>query len=243
MTTEHYSIAPNDSSWYDRPPQEFSFRSHALGNSVIIWNFPTFMVSEEGADKLVADSESYPAMILDLRGNPGGAEKTMLRLIGNVMNHDVTVGTKVMRKGNTSLVAKSRGKKTYQGKIIVLVDSRSGSAAEIFARIMQSEHRATVVGDRTEGSVMEARFYPHRFQNTSYSAPPDYGANIREADILMPDGKSLEHTGAIPDTKMIPTASDLAASRDVVLSYAVHLAGGELSSEEAGKLFPIQWPK
>lgn len=115
MTTEHYSIAPKDSSWYDRPPQEFSFRSHALGNSVIIWNFPTFMVSEEGADKLVADSESYPAMILDLRGNPGGAEKTMLRLIGNVMNHDVTVGTKVMRKGNTSLVAKSRGKKTYQG--------------------------------------------------------------------------------------------------------------------------------
>ena len=90
---------------------------------------------------------------------------------------------------------------------------------------------------------MEARFYPHRFPNTAYSAPPDYGANISEADILMPDGKSLEHTGVIPDGKMIPTASDLAANRDVVLSYAVHLAGGDRSPEEAGKLFPIQWPK
>jgi len=243
MTAEHYSVAGIDSSWYDRPPQESPQRSHAFGKSAIIWNFPTFMESEEAADRLVADSENYAAMILDLRGNPGGAEKTMLRLIGNVMDHNVTIGTKVMRKANPSLVAKSRGKKVYQGKMLVLVDSRSGSGAEIFARIMQLEHRATIIGDRTAGSVMEARFYPHRFPNSSFSAPPDYGAEISQADILMSDGKSLEHTGVIPDIKMVPTGSDLAANRDVVLSYAVHLAGGDLSPEEAGKLFPVQWPK
>ena len=90
---------------------------------------------------------------------------------------------------------------------------------------------------------MEARFYPHRFPNTSYCAPPDYGASISEADILMPDGKSLEHTGVIPDSKTMPTASDLASNRDVALSYAPHLAGADVSPEEAGKLFPIQWPK
>jgi C-terminal processing protease CtpA/Prc len=243
MTAEHYSVAGKDSSWYDSPPpQEFSFRSRALGNSVIIWNFPTFVGNEETADKLVAYSENYPAMILDLRGNPGGAEKTMLRLIGDVMDHNVTIGTKIMRKTNPSLVAKSRNKKVYQGKMLVLVDSRSSSGAEIFARIMQLEHRATIIGDRTAGSVMEARFFPHHFPNSSYSAR-DYGAEISQADILMPDGKSLEHTGVIPDVKMTPTGSDLAANRDVVLSYAVHLAGGDLSPEEAGKLFPIQWPK
>jgi len=243
MTAEHYSIAGKDSSWYDRPPQEFSFRSHALGNSVVIWNFPTFEVNEEAVDRLVADSGNYPAMILDLRGNGGGEENTLLRLIGDVMDHNVTVGTKVMRKTNSPLVAKSRGKKAYTGKIIVLVDSRSASAAELFVRIMQVEHRATVVGDRTAGSVMEAHFYPHHFANTSYSAPPDYGAEISQADILMPDGKSLEHSGVIPEIKMLPTASDLAANRDIVLSHAVSLAGGELSPEEAGKLFPIEWPK
>ena len=201
------------------------------------------MVTEEAADKLVADSSNYPAMVLDLRGNGGGEEKTLLRLIGNVMDHNVTVGARVMRKASPPLVAKSRSKKAYTGKIIVLVDSRSASAAEIFARIMQLEHRATVVGDRTTGSVMEARFYPHHFPNSSYSAPPDYGTEISQADILMPDGKSLEHIGVIPDIKMMPTGSDLAANRDVVLSYAVHLAGGELSPEEAGKLFPVQSPK
>lgn len=243
MTADHYSAAGKDSSWYDRPTQEFSYRSHPLGNSVIIWNFPTFMANEEAADKLVADSSNYPAMILDLRGNGGGEVKTLLRLIGNVMDHNVTVGTKVLRRANPPLVAKSRGKKAYQGKIIVLVDSGSASAAEIFARIMQLERRATVVGDRTAGSVMEARFYPHHFPNGSYNAPPDYGAEISEADILMPDGKSLERIGVIPDIKMVPTGSDLAANRDIVLSYAVHLAGGDLPPEEAGKLFPVQWPK
>ena len=243
MTAEHYSVAGIDSSWYDRPPQESPQRSHGVGKSVIIWNFPTFMVPEEAVDKLVADSGDYPGMILDLRGNGGGAEQTLLRLVGNVVDHNITVGTKVMRKANSPLVAKSRGKKAYPGKIIVLVDSRSGSAAEILARTMQLEHRATVIGDRTAGSVMEAMFYPHHFPASSYSAPPDYGAQISHADILMSDGKSLEHTGVIPDIKMVPTGSDLAANRDVVLSYAVSLAGGDLSSEEAGKLFPVQWPK
>jgi C-terminal processing protease CtpA/Prc len=242
MTPEHYG-AIGGIDWKDRPPQESPQSSHAVGKSLIIWNFPTFMVNEEAADKLVADSSNYPAMILDLRGNGGGAEQTLLRLVGNVVDHNVTVGTKVMRKANSTLVAKSRGKKAYAGKMIVLVDSRSGSAAEIFARIMQFEHRATVIGDRTVGSVMEASFYPHRFAATSYSAPPDYGAQISHADILMPDGKSLEHMGVMPDIKMVPTGNDLAANRDVVLSYAVSLAGGDLSPEEAGKLFPVQWPK
>jgi len=47
----------------------------------------------------------------------------------------------------------------------------------------------------------------------------------------------------MPDIKMLPTGSDLAANRDVVLSYAVNLAGGELAPEDAGKLFPVQGPK
>jgi C-terminal processing protease CtpA/Prc len=56
----------------------------------------------------------------------------------------------------------------------------------------------------------------------------------------MSDGKSLENIGVTPDEVRLPTAEDLAAGRDTVLSYAASLVGVKVDPVEAGKLFPIE---
>lgn len=87
---------------------------------------------------------------------------------------------------------------------------------------------------------MEARGYSHQL---GFETIIPYGFSITDANLIMTDGKSLEHIGVQPDEVLIPTAQDLAAERDVVLARAVALLGANLTPEDAGKMFPVEWRK
>jgi C-terminal processing protease CtpA/Prc len=205
---------------------------------ILFWKMPAFAVEESEVDRMIRIARTHKTLILDLRGNPGGYITTLAHLIGSVMDHDVTIATRVMRKGQKPEVAKSRGKNLFTGDLIVLVDSNSGSAAEMFARVVQLEHRGTVVGDRSSGSVMESLFYPF---NDYSGVLVFYGAYITNADLIMADGKSLEKVGVTPDVLLLPSAVQLATGEDLVLVKAAELGGVNLDPVEAGKLFPFEW--
>jgi C-terminal processing protease CtpA/Prc len=55
-------------------------------------------------------------------------------------------------------VAKPK-KEIFGGRMFILIDSETGSAAEIFARLMQLEGKAVIVGDRSAGAVMASNFF------------------------------------------------------------------------------------
>ncbi|MGP0071819.1 MAG: S41 family peptidase [Bryobacteraceae bacterium] len=213
----------------------------SFSDTLLIWKMPEFDMTDEEVDHLIKDARKYQTLVLDLRGNPGGYIRTLERVVGGVMDHDVTIAKRVGRKSDLKPeVAKTRGGNVFSGKLIVLVDSRSASAAELLARVVQLEHRGTVLGDHSSGSVMESRHYPfHQGVDTEIA----YGASITEADLIMADGKSLEHAGVVPDELILPSAADLAAGRDPVLARATALAGVKLDPAKAGQLFPIEWRK
>jgi C-terminal processing protease CtpA/Prc len=216
-------------------------RTAEFGDKLMIWKMPEFELTDEEVDRVLKLARKYSFLAVDLRGNPGGLIRTLQYIVGGVMDHDVTIAKRTGRKPDLKpITAKSRHAAAFAGKLIVLIDSRSASAAELFARVVQLEHRGVVLGDHSSGSVMESLYYPwHQGVDTQFY----YGASITEADLLMGDEKSLEHTGVIPDESILPSPEDLEMGRDPVLSRAAKLAGLDLGPVAAGKLFPIEWKK
>lgn len=211
-----------------------------VSDGLMILKLPEFDFSAAEVDNMIGKARKHQALIIDLRGNPGGTVETLKYLVGDTFESEVKIADRVGRKESKPEVAKSRGHNAYTGKLVVLVDSKSASAAELFARLVQLEKRGTVLGDRSSGSVMEAKQYSYR---SGYETEVFYGASITEFDLVMSDGKSLEHTGVTPDELVLPTGADLASGRDPVLSRAAARLGAKLSPEDAGKMFPYEWPK
>jgi C-terminal processing protease CtpA/Prc len=210
------------------------------GKDAIIWKLPDFMFDSDEAKKMLDQIRAHDALVLDLRGDPGGSMEFLTHFLGGTFDREVKIADRVRRNGVKPELAKSRGDKTFSGKLIVLVDSESASASEVFARVVQLEKRGVVVGDLSSGSVMESVLYPNSIGRMAITF---YSSSITEADLIMGDGKSLERVGVMPDTRILPKPSDLAAGRDPALAYAAGLVGVKLTPEEAGKLFPVEWPR
>jgi C-terminal processing protease CtpA/Prc len=200
----------------------------------MVWQMPAFNLATSKIDSIIEDAKDFSGIIIDLRGNGGGRVDTLKRLIGNVFEKDVKIGDEKTRKETKEIIAKSRNKNIFKGDLIVIVDSESGSASEVFAKVIQLEKRGKVLGDVSAGAVMESRFFSHQL-GIEVTVP--YGVSVTIADLIMTDGKSLENIGVTPDEKIIPKSKDLADKRDIVLSKAVKTLGFDMSAEEAGNLF------
>lgn len=209
-------------------------------NDVLVWKLPIFMLSDDQIDSFLGKTRNNKAVIVDLRGNPGGEEDNLSRLLGGFLDHDVKVGDRIERKQAKPFVAKSRGSHAYAGKLIVLVDSGSASSSELFARVIQLEKRGTVIGDRTAGAVMEAREYPFS-QDKAFGQFLPYGMEMTVADLKMTDGNSLEHRGVTPDEILLPGPEEVSVGADPQLARALQLAGVNMSSAAAGQIFPVNW--
>jgi C-terminal processing protease CtpA/Prc len=201
---------------------------------VVIWKVPQFNLGSEDIEKAIGMASKHAALILDLRGDLGGATDSLKLMVGSLFDRDIKIADRVGRGALKPIVAKHAAH-PFGGKLIVLVDEGSASAAELLARVVQLEHRGTVIGDKTSGAVMEATMHPEHMDTALYEVA------VTDANLIMSDGKSLEKTGVVPDEVLLPTGADLSAGRDPVLARAAESAGAKLDPTEAGKLFPFEW--
>jgi C-terminal processing protease CtpA/Prc len=230
MPSRRDRILEYETRYSEKTKQSFSDDIPGLA----VWKMPGFQLSETQIEKMIDKVRKSQALILDLRSNSGGYYSSLKQIAGNFFTEKVNVGEIKERKGISRLIIEPQGKKTFTGKLVVLIDGDSASAAELFARIVQLEKRGTVIGDQSAGAVMAAETMYHDF---GLDTKIPYALSLTVADITMKDGQRLEKIGVTPDEKILPTAHDLANNRDPVLARAAGILGFKMTPEQAGSIF------
>lgn len=212
-------------------------RCQELDSSLVACRLDTFSVERKQIDYMMAVASRYGKMILDLRGNRGGLVAIEEYLTGHFFDHDVKIADFVTRDKRLERIANPKKERNFKGELIVLIDSNSASASEVFARVIQIEKRGKIVGDVSAGAVMTSNSISLGNVRgvTGFEKVFVFGLNVTVADLIMSDGQRLEKIGVLPDYPVGPTQLALLNRTDPVLSYAANLLKVTITPEDAGK--------
>lgn len=195
-------------------------RYHMYEDGIGYVQLEDFMASEGLYKNLVKKVEGGKAVIVDLRGNPGGAVDYLQKFAG-FFEPEKRVMFNVVTRKKTEPVEIKPQKTVLSGPMFILIDSQSSSAAELFARYFQLRKRAVVIGDDSSGRVTVARYFGH---SAGQDTVAFYGVQVAIGRAKFEDGSELEKTPVKPDHRCLPTADDLANDRDPCRSMALSLA-------------------
>jgi carboxyl-terminal processing protease len=185
--------------------------------------------------------EETPGIIIDLRGNPGGAVQTVDRLLAQFFDKPTELARTTTRTGKPISVlfgaveiiklknTVEGDPQAYKGPVAILVNSQSASASELFAGTMQAAGRAVVIGQPTCGCLLGFLGYAY--------VPGGAELAYSEVGFVLSNGKRIEGEGVIPDHTVPLTLSDLVVNRDRSLEKAQEVLrkmAADGSSDRAG---------
>lgn len=162
--------------------------------TIATFSTPTAKQFKAAVTKL--QKQGAKALVLDLRGNPGGQLDTALE-IGSMLSRDGATLVQVQPRTGAKTVYKA-GEQYDKGfkvtlPVSVLIDGQSASASEILAGLLRDNHKAKLVGTKSFGKGT--------VQNV---APMDDTREVKltVAKWLTPDGTWVHHKGLTPDLKV-----------------------------------------
>ncbi len=165
--------------------------------------------ARRAADAALAAMRDAKTVILDLRGNGGGAPS----MVGYLVSAFVKPGSNVYntfhsRQGTQSeRPAVEYANPNLDARLYVLTNRRTGSAAESIAFTLQSCGRAKVVGESSGGAANPGAMF---------STPGGFSVFVSTGSPRNPiNGRNWESTGVTPD---VETAPDAALERALALA-------------------------
>jgi carboxyl-terminal processing protease len=135
--------------------------------------------------------QGLKAMVIDLRGNPGGLLDQAVEIADDFLSSGVIVSVRGRQPEMTRTYTAHAGQALESLPIIVVVDEGSASASEILAAALHDNNRSLLVGGRTygKGSVQTV-------------IPLGDGESLKmtTAHYYRPNGQPIEfHQGIMPD--------------------------------------------
>jgi len=166
------------------------------------------------ADSLVAAGAR--ALILDLRGNPGGILEQGIGVADLFLSRGLPVSETRGKPGDPPQILRSSTPDRYEGiSLVVLVDRGSASASEIVAGALQDHDRALVVGASTFGKGSVQTLFPLSGGNV---------LKLTTARWYTPAGRSIERRFGIDEealgfteTSVTPAALTLTLDGGIIL--------------------------
>jgi hypothetical protein len=150
-------------------------------------------LSQEAATKAMKQLAGSDAVIVDLRGVPGGSPDTVVQLVSYFTGaKPVHLMTSVNRAANETEQLSSLpavpGPRLTGVPLYVLQDRKSASAAEMFSYFVQRQKLGTIVGERSAGAG-----------NGGNMVPVGYKISFFIPERRVTDGPGWERTGITPD--------------------------------------------
>jgi len=195
-----------------------SVRSRLLPGAVPIAYVRIAVFSEPASQQLREQlgqllAQGSKAVVLDLRGNPGGYLTSAVDVTSDFVKDGVVLYQD--RGGPQSARQPYRTTGNPQAgdlPIAVLVDRGSASAAEIVAAALRDNQRAVLVGEKTfgKGTVQEI----HKLSDDSQ-------LHVTVAQWLTPTGHAVQGEGLLPDVEA-PAVEGRDAALDAAVQYLLH---------------------
>ena len=196
------------------PPEHVSIEHRKLANDVGYIRLNLFLdpvsVMPE-METAIHDFQQSPAIILDLRNNPGGLGVMAMGIAGWFVSREgLELGTMQGRSFGMKFEINPR-LDAYTGRLAILVNGGSASTTEILAQGLQDLKRARIFGSRTAGAALPSDII---------ELPDGDRFQYPEANYVSVNGRVLEGNGVRPDVVVRPTIAALLEGRDLVLEAA-----------------------
>jgi carboxyl-terminal processing protease len=181
-----------------------SVQTRMLGNGVGYVKVSGFQsTTADELDEALEDlhkKDRLKALVLDLRGNPGGLLDQAAEVADRFLSGGVIVSTVGGHEGREQKLATPAGTEPNY-PIVVLASGSSASASEIVAGALKNQGRAVVVGQTTFGKGTVQLVFPR-------ITPDGAALKLTIAQYLTPGDVSIQGVGVTPDIELDPMTAD-----------------------------------